>query len=332
MEARDNRVRYAFATFLFRNDHYVPGALVLAYALRRQRAGGDLVVLVTQDVPSPSRALLGLLFDHVLEVADILIPYKDKQRRQHIPYVFGRLHALRLGRDGDLGHDYDKVVLMDADLLPLKDYRRLVELDCPAGIINEKPEHFVETDEAGNYVIPPHVDVTGRWKWHSIYDAICPHGAKIPHEITDRVKDDPTNLGVHTCLQVLAPSFEEYCSIRHDLESPEILPYVSGLFRWPDMQYLTMRWSGRWTNIDVRFAGLNGYPKLSVLNGTHFGGVKPWQYRKEAVLRRWGRREDFRKWFQLYLEMVEEHRPELLHAKRLAALRQFIRREFPLEP
>jgi glycogenin glucosyltransferase len=98
-----------------------------------------------------------------------------------------------------------------------------------------------------------------------------------------------------------------------------VLHLVGDLFDWPEMQYLTMRWSGQWTNVDLRFAAFSGYPKLSVLFGTHYGGLKPWQFRREQAIARWGRYDDFQLWFREYT-LVTEAFPSLLKIKRLNRL------------
>ena len=38
----DGSARFAFMTFVMRNDSFVPGALVFAHALRQQRTQADL--------------------------------------------------------------------------------------------------------------------------------------------------------------------------------------------------------------------------------------------------------------------------------------------------
>jgi glycogenin glucosyltransferase len=173
-------------------------------------------------------------------------------------------------------------------------------------------------------VIPESVETTGTWKWHRLYDELCPHGSRIPQTITDRVGEDPLNLGINGGLFVFEPSMDEYQAIMEDVRKPETLHMVGDLFDWPEMQYLTLRWSGRWTNVDLRFAGLNGYPTLSVLYGTHFGGLKPWQFKREKAIRRWGRYADFQAWFAAYTEMVSEAYPDLCQIRRLERLRDSI--------
>ena len=319
MDAATVTSRAAFVTFLMRNDSYLPGALVLAHALRAQETGADLLCMVTPEITPAARRALALLFDHVVDVDAVYVPHVRRQKRQDRPYMFTRLNALRLGAGGDLGYAYDKVVLLDADVLPLRHYARLLAVAAPAGILNEHKSHFVEVGEDGQYVIPPSVWEDGTWKWHRIYDPVCPHGAPIPRAITDRVRDDPLNLGINGSLFVLAPSLDEFRAICADVTRPQVLALVGDAYDWPEMQYLTLRWSGQWTNVDLRYSGFNGYPDLSVLYGTHFGGLKPWQFRNKS-LAVYARYPDYQRWFAAYVEMMRAH-PALQSARRLRRLR-----------
>lgn len=310
--------RQAFVTFLMRNDSYLPGALVLAHALRAQETGADLVCMVTPEISTDARRALDLLFDHVVDVDVVYVPHVRRQQRQDRPYMFTRLNALRLGVDGDLGYAYAKLVLLDADVLPLRHYDRLLAVSAPAGILNEHKSHLVEVGEDGQYVVPPSVWEDGTWVWHHIYDPVCPHGAPIPRAITDRLLEDPLNLGINGALFVLEPSLDEFRAICADVTRPEVLALVGDVYDWPEMQYLTARWSGRWTNVDLRYAGFNGYPHLSVLYGTHFGGLKPWQFRNKS-LAVWARYPDYQRWYEGYVEMARAY-PALLGSGRLRRL------------
>jgi glycogenin glucosyltransferase len=271
-------------------------------------------------VSPDARYALGLLYDRVVDVDKLYVPHKRRQARQDRPYMFTRMNALRLGADGDLGCAYAKLVVLDADVLPFKYYAHLFTLPCPSGILNEDRSHFIETDESGRYVVPESVERTGTWKWHRLYENICPHGAPIPAEITDRIAVDPLNLGINGGLFVFEPSMDEYRAILEDVQRPETLNRVGDLYDWPEMQYLSLRWSGRWTNVDLRFAGLNGYPRLSVLYGTHFGGLKPWQFKRKTAIARWGRYPDFQLWFGTYTEMAVKTYPALQRVRRLERL------------
>jgi glycogenin glucosyltransferase len=280
---------------------------------------------VSEEITADARLALTLLFDEVVTVEKVYVPHSRRQERQDRPYWFTRLNALRLGEDGDLGFDYQKIVLLDADVLPLRHYDHLFSLSTPAGVINEHKSHLLASDEQGNFVIPPSVAATGTWRWHHIYGQLCPHGHPIPREITDRVQQDPTNLGINASLLVLQPSLTEFERLKADLTRPEVRRLVGDLFDWPDMQYLTLRWSGQWTSVDLRFSGLNGYPNLATLFGTHYAGFKPWYFGRARSMARYSRHEDFRFWFQQYQAMMTAY-PRLQKVKRLRTLQENIQK------
>jgi glycogenin glucosyltransferase len=93
-----------------------------------------------------------------------------------------------------------------------------------------------------------------------------------------------------------------------------------------------VRWSGRWTNVDLRYSGFNGYPNLSVLYGTHFAGFKPWYVRRGKTLARYARYEDFQLWFREYVELVTVAHPGLLKVKKLERLLRTIQNLRPALP
>jgi glycogenin glucosyltransferase len=225
--------------------------------------------------------------------------------------VLTRLNALRLGADGDLGCCYEKIGLLDADLLPIKYYDHLFRLKTPAGVINEHKDYFIEYDACGNYVLPSDFAHTGTWRWHCEYGSICGHGQPIPKRVTDRVCTDPSNMGIHGAIFMIKPDMREFQAIQGELSQSKICRRIGEQYPWPDMQYLTQRWSGYWTNVDLRFCGFKGYPTLSVLFGTHYAGIKPWQLDRSRKCWQWVRYEDFRYWFRIYNQMVRQDYPKL---------------------
>ena len=292
---------------------------MFAYALRRQKTNADLVCLITDDVPVYAKAPLELLFDHVVSVDRLMVSHPLRDHRADRPFLFARLNALRLGRDGDLGFAYDKVVLVDADILPLRRYDTLFALNGPAGIINERKEHCIEADGSGDFTYPNSVYLDGTWKWHRLYGEVSPHGKTVPRDVTDRVLVDTTNMGVNTSVMVVEPNMLEFAAIKDDLRRAETLDLI-GKLPWPEMQYLTLRWSGSWTSIDLRYGSFGGYPGLQYVYGTHYAGLKPWSIGNKSI-RCYGRHPDFRLWFRLFLQMIREHQRLL----RFPALRRLFR-------
>ena len=270
----------AFVTFIIRNDSFLPGAMVFAYALRLQKTESDLVCIVSENVTDTAKTTLRMVYDDVITIPEVYVPHDRRHERQDRPFLFSRFNAFRLGADGDLGKKYDKIIIADCDILPLQNYDQLFELNAPAGIINEKKENCIAY-ENGKYIVPDSVYVDGTWNWHEIYKDI-PHGTLIPTEITDRIKNDKTNLGVHSSLCLYEPTMSFFNSIMDDLEDVEIQKEIS-TYNWPEMQYITLKLSGKWTNIDLKYSSFNGYPKIDVLNGIHLAGLKPWSIKNKSV-------------------------------------------------
>lgn len=313
--------RYAFVTFVMIGDGFVPGALVLGYQLKKQLVEGDLICLVTPDVSNEARNSLENIYDDVVEVPYIHIAHKDHTGRKDRPYLFTRFQALRLGRDGDLGFDYDKIVLLDADIMPLSNYQALFEVKAPAGIINEYKHHCIGEQA--------YAHMNGQWIWHRVYDDICPHGSQISTNITNRVWDDPVNMGVNACIWVLEPSMDDYNQIMTGLQQERVQEKIQQ-FKWPEMQFATWFWSGRWHNIDLRYAGFNGLPQLDCLYGTHFAGLKPWRIKQPKALKHYYRFDDYRLWYKTFYQLVKWTYPQLMTFGKNRQLIRFIERELKL--
>jgi len=265
-----------------RNDGYLPGALVLAHALKLQ-TNHDCVCLVTEDISYHARQALGCVYNKVIPINEIRISSDAGHGRQDRNILMTRFEALQLG--------YDKIILLDADVLPLCGYDELFSLATPGGIIMERKDECYGGATT----------MSDRWSWHDLYETICPHGTPIPKEITDRVRHDPSNMGVNAGLWVLSPSKYEHNAIFSSLQMPHIMDLIKD-FPWPEMQLATLLWSGRWTNIDIRYCSIGGYPRVDALYGIHFAGLKPWQIRSSSA-KHYGRFPDFVLWRQFFTSL-----------------------------
>lgn len=295
--------KYAYVTFIIRNDSYLPGALVFAYALRLQKTHADLICIVSDNISEYAISSLKLIYDDVIVIDELYVPHDRRHERQDRPFLFSRFNAFRLGEDGDLKKKYEKIIIADCDLLPLHGYDKLFELNAPAGIINEKKEYCMEYDDNGKYTIPESVYIDGTWKWHKVYNDV-PHGTLIPKKITDRIIDDKSNMGVNASLYLFNPSSDFYDSIIKDLDNLDIQKEIS-MYNWPEMQYITLKLSGKWTNIDLKYSSFNGYPDIEYLNGIHFAGLKPWNMKNNSV-KSFGKFDDYKLWYYTYIKMCNE--------------------------
>lgn len=311
--------RYAYATFVMRNDRYVPGALVLAYEFRKLGVVYDLICLVTEEVSEEACFLLEILYDRVIPVEETFIEHKQQHQRQDRPFLFTRFHLLRLGEDGDLGCTYHKVLMMDADTMPLKPMDELFELRCPAGIINEHKRHWYDEGDHS-------CRVQGKSIWHDVYEEVCPHGSQIPAELTDRVWQDPTNMGVNACMWLIEPSMEDYRRIMSVVKCQRVLERISD-FNWPEMQFATAYYSGRWHSIDIRYCAYNAHPSLESVYGTHFAGMKPWDLRRKKSLVHYSGHDDYQLWYREFYEMAKWVYPQMQAHKGMGKVVDFCEEE-----
>lgn len=317
MEFDKHTAKYAYITFIIRNDGYVPGALTFAFSLRCQGTRHDLVCVVSENISVEAVDSLKILYDHVVVMDEISFKGSSGKKLDHMPFVFSRFNTIYIG--AQMG--YEKIVIADCDLLPIDYYDLLFLLDTPAGCINENKDNCVRSDLENEYIIPESFYQTGEWCWHDIYGGVCGHGSKIPKYITDRVLEDAGNMGVNTSLCLIKPDAELYESIMDDLQNEETRQLIEK-FHWPEMQYLTVKFSGEWHNIDLRYSAFNGYPELSGLFGIHYSGLKPWQNKNKSILI-YGRHEDFKLWYAVYVSMMQKY-PKLYKNGKLAKLSEWI--------
>ena len=313
--------KYAYVTFIIRNDSYLPGALVFGYALRLQKTEADLICIVSDNISEKAITSLRVVYDDVIIIDELYVPHDRRHERQDRPFLFSRFNAFRLGFEGDLNKGYEKIIIADCDILPLQKYDSLFSLNAPSGIINEKKEYCMEYDEQGRYTYPESLNEKETWIWHDTYKDV-PHGTLLPKEITDRIIKDKSNMGINASLMLFNPSMELYNSILDDLENIDIQKEISS-YNWPEMQYITLKLSGKWTNMDLKFSSFNGYPEIKYLNGIHFAGLKPWNIKNKS-LKSFGRFDDYKLWYYSFLKMCDSN-PVLLNNSKLNKLYIFIK-------
>ena len=114
----------------YKPDRYVPGALVLAHALRKYRTRHDLVLMHDGTLVNESIEALGLVYDRLVFVNYIIDeatkPFRtSKQQAVYSPWIsysYTKWNCLGL-------IEYDRVCFLDVDNVPLNNIDEL--LDSP---------------------------------------------------------------------------------------------------------------------------------------------------------------------------------------------------------
>jgi hypothetical protein len=114
-------MKTAYATTLTHGDAYAPGVEALGRSLRATGTREPMVLMVTADVPSAARTRLASQGWTLREIEPVKNPTPAKQLLfPRFDKVFTKLRAWELV-------EFDKVVLLDADMVVLKNIDELFE-------------------------------------------------------------------------------------------------------------------------------------------------------------------------------------------------------------
>lgn len=144
----------------------------------------------------------------------------------------------------------------------------------------------------------------------------------VPKVITDKVWCDSTNMGINACLWVLNPNMTDYENILRIVKCDRVL-YKISMFNWPEMQFATAYYSGRWHSIDIRYCAYNSHPSLDTIYGTHFAGLKPWNDKKPKALKHYLNHDDYRLWYRELYEMSMWVYPKLQELPKIKRILKF---------
>ena len=298
MKGTKHKFAYAFGMFPFPKTGkaaYLDGCILGALGLKRQAVNADIICFVTPDINLQDRMKLSVVFDKVIRVPYIS-PYKmsddgddslktimmdpkiftncNNYTKMH-PYthVFFKLHIF----NPDL-FPYEKVCFVDSDLVPMNYYDSLFMLDTPAGWVEYRKKF-------------PYKD---SYAWDRC--DFLKHGEPIPKIFTD--VDTPGGADVNAGLMVITPNKKEYNSMIRQItaplqswmgpekyhkgyydfnfDNPVGSKFVANSYCYPEQNYLTKRYSGKWTFIEFAFQSWSLDPCNSF--GIHMAAFnpKPW--------------------------------------------------------
>lgn len=290
---KDGTCKYAYVTVLFGNKKYVSSALALAYSIIKMGSKIDRVCLITPDFED-EKDLLGTYFTHVYTVPYIEIPSKRGFKQKYLDYVFTKIHVLNLVQ-------YEKILLMDADALVYKHFDSLFEhIKTPAGCLYNK-DLFITYGEDGGYELPK----DGNIKWFEKMCKYCSHGQLIDKALTDCVLTNNICSGIGAGLLLLEPNKKDFDEILTKVKGED--KKMCGQFLWPEQQYLTAFYSGKWHAISLLYFGFGSYPSYKVLYGSQYAGAKPNMIHYKIPIEEGTKYEDFQLWHKYWKEMLEEH-------------------------
>ncbi|HMS32135.1 MAG TPA: hypothetical protein PKA29_02560 [Candidatus Saccharibacteria bacterium] len=149
----------AYGTFIFKDGGYLPGLLMVAYRLRKLKTEARIICCYTSDIPKNVTNALSLFYDQLIAVDHLKVGRKRSGRQAPLPWMFTRFRLLGLS-------GIDKLIIMDADMLPFNSYDSIFELDSPAGVINESKDKVIGSLKTNQKI--------ESWEWHQNYGLIAP--------------------------------------------------------------------------------------------------------------------------------------------------------------
>lgn len=200
--------KYAYITVLYGNNIYLTGALVLGYSLMKTNTDYDRVILVTPDVSPEYREYLRPVYTNIIEINYVAVnPEIFADATTRFRDVFTKLACFDLVQ-------YEKIILLDLDMIVAKNIDHLFQLTAPAAVVKH---HYVA------------------------------YGKKIPAGMICR--NGELVGSINAGLMLLEPSLEEWADIQQDISRNVQLKK----FKYPEQDYLSLRYCGDWTSITFNY-------------------------------------------------------------------------------
>lgn len=115
--------KFAYVSLLYGNSNYFLGALLLGYSLYKTKSPYDKVLLVTKDIPEQQINVLSQYFK-IIKINPI--PCNEQYiKKDRFKDVFTKMQMFKLIQ-------YDKIMMLDTDMLILKNMDHLFNLPSPA--------------------------------------------------------------------------------------------------------------------------------------------------------------------------------------------------------
>lgn len=199
---------YAYVTVLYGNNIYLTGAMTLGYTLMKTKTIYDRIILVTPDVSPEYISYLKNVYTHIINISYVDVnPTIFSKNDTRFRDVFTKLVCLELIA-------YDKIILLDLDMIICKNIDHLFKLQPPGACI----KHY---------------------------------NLKFGEKINPKLICDKNKLvgSINAGLMLLKPDLDEWNAIKLDIKNNTQL-YK---FKYPEQDYLSLRYCNYWTSITFNY-------------------------------------------------------------------------------
>ena len=235
---------YAYVTYVLLENVHIAEAIVLAQSLINTGCNCDRVVMVDSNISQGGKNILQLFYNQVIDVNvlgfnDLV---KNTVHNKYINLLLTKFYAFNLTQ-------YKKILLIAPNSVVLKHSMHVFNLPTPAGIFGASKDVILNTD------------------WYKKTCNRYQHGHLLSKDLTDKVLEDYENHCINGNYLLLAPELGLFDDILLDINSGKYQDILDKLV-YPDIQYLTIKYSGKWTHINPKFYSDNGEPHWKTLFGT----------------------------------------------------------------
>ncbi|KAI5819837.1 nucleotide-diphospho-sugar transferase [Pyronema omphalodes] len=254
---------------LLTQPSYLPGVILLGYSLRKVDSKYPLVAAVTPSLPDDCRQALIDCGIKIKEIAPLQPKDKVKVVAERFEDTWSKLAVF--GFEG-----YQRAILIDADMLLLKNMDHLMNLPIPDDWI------------AANHACVCNLD-RDSWAPEDWREENCAYTPMVhPDALENPTQVTPSSIRTHTLLNsglvVFTPSKVVLNQMREFLATSQLVKD----FSFPDQDFLAHFYKGRWMPIGWQYNAIKTarywHPKMwnddAVVN-VHYICDKPWKVGKK---------------------------------------------------
>ncbi len=236
---------YAFVTMIYGNQsHYINGVILMALGLRKQNVKQDIICLITKD-NLIYKEILEKIFDFVYEV-----PYISSIKHDEDTILISEKICKPNDSNNDFYTkfnifnkkilDYKKIIYIDSDLIPIRNFEKLFEYQTPAG--------WLEKDNNGAIV-------WGHWDFEEnqiipdrFTNQLCKYNNCINAGL---LVIEPDNIRFNILIEKLQ-NYEKF-KINHLGGFNKYGYFEKDYYQYYDQSFLTHEFSGNWHYVNALY-------------------------------------------------------------------------------
>jgi hypothetical protein len=308
---KSKKKKYAYVYILLKSSSsyikYIIAALVSAYSLKKQNTKYDIVILVDKYIYENYYNLLKLIFDKI-KLIEVIFPYKNLIKdiqRESWKYLYNKIHLFKL-------IEYEKVLMINVNILPLKNYDYIFNYNTPAGI-------FIKNEYDGQFDFKNKKKYVNREDyWVNEYKKIICNFKNIKElkkkdkKLHDQFKQKLVHYSnfdwfIQGSLLLYQPSLKTYDKL-YKIINGENKKYKN-LYFTNDEFFFTYFFREEWNFIDNRFSSnilSKKYPYLEYIFGIKYNTGKPFLL-NEKNKKKFLKYKEYNIWVKYYKEFINKY-------------------------